>query len=195
MSGPEPWDGLGGVRPHPRIKLRGCALVLVRGVLWVLTRADARAAEVLGTIDSLRFPPNLRDAFCICWNGTGSTSVRHMQGGAPSPITIDPDYPREITLINRNLTIAASILFAVHYACGPAKAASESERLAAQLEQIYQATKDSQDREIVAAASVISTLVGALQSHRTLELSDFVLPFSQSEVDRLQEEIKRRRGL
>ena len=98
-------------------------------------------------------------------------------------------------MINRNLTIAASILFAVHYACGLAKAASESERLAAQLEQIYQATKDSQDREIVAAASVISTLVGALQSHRTLELSDFVLPFSQSEVDRLQQEIKRRRGL
>jgi hypothetical protein len=26
-------------------------------------------------------------------------------------------------------------------------------------------------------------------------LSDFVLPFSQSEVDRLQEEIRRRRGL
>jgi hypothetical protein len=101
----------------------------------------------------------------------------------------------EIAMINRNLTIAASILFAVHYACGPAKAASESERLTAQLEQIYQATKDSQDREIVAAASVISTLVAALQSHRTLELSDFVLPFSQSEVDRLQEEIKRRRGL
>ena len=39
--------------------------------------------------------------------------------------------------------------------------ASEAERVAAQLEQIYQATKDSQDREIVAAASVISTLVGA----------------------------------
>ena len=85
-------------------------------------------------------PPNLRDAFCIFWDGTGSTSVRRMQGGAPSPITIDPDYPPaarvEIAMINRNLTIAASILFAVHYACGPAKAASESERLAAQLEQI-----------------------------------------------------------
>ena len=49
------------------------------------------------------------------------------------------------------------------------------------------ATKNSQDREIVAAASVLSTLIGALQSHRTLELSDFVLPFSQRE-DRLQEE-------
>ena len=43
---------------------------------------------------ALRFPPNLRDAFCIFWNGTGSTSVRRMQGGAPSPITIDPDYPQ-----------------------------------------------------------------------------------------------------
>ena len=116
--------------------------------------------------------------------------------GEPGPGSSFPPAARvEIAMINRNLTIAASILFAVHSACGPAKAASESERLAAQLEQIYQATKDSQDREIVAAASVISTLVGALQSHRTLELSDFVLPFSQSEVDRLQEEIKRRRGL
>ena len=91
-------------------------------------------------------------------------------------------------MMNRNLTIAASI-------CSPSTTLVVPERLAAQLEQIYQATKDSQDREIVAAASVISTLVGALQSHRTLELSDFVLPFSQSEVDRLQEEIKRRRGL
>ena len=109
------------------------------------------------------------------------------------PITIDPDYPRRCD--KHNLATAASIAFAVSYACGPAEAASETERLAAQLERIYQATKDSQDREIVAAASVISTLVGALQSHRTLELSDFVLPFSQSEVDRLQEEIKRRRGL
>jgi hypothetical protein len=88
----------------------------------------------------------------------------------------------------------ASILFATCYACGPATAASEAEKVAAQLEQIYDATKNSQDREIVAAASVLSTLIGALQSHRTLELSDFVLPFSQSEVDRLQEEIKRRRG-
>ena len=53
-----------------------------------------------------------------------------------------------------------------------------------------------QDREIVAAASVISTLVGALQAHRTLQSSDFfVLPFSESEVDRLQEQIERRRGL
>src|SRR3954466_7144110 len=83
----------------------------------------------------------------------------------------------------------------VVYACGPVSGASEAEKVAAQLEQIHQATKDSQDREIVAAASVISTLIGALQNHRTLELSDFVLPFSQSEVDRLQEEIKRRRGL
>jgi len=73
--------------------------------------------------------------------------------------------------------------------------ASEAEKITTQLEQIYQATKDSQDREIVAAASVISTLIGAIQSRRTLELSDFVLPFSQSEVDRLQEEIRRRRGL
>ena len=145
------------------------------------------------------FSPYLRDALYIFfgWNRfhLGASYSRR----CPPPITIDPDYPAaarvEVAMINRNLTIAASILFAVHYACGPAKAASESERLAAQLEQIYQATKDSQDREIVAAASVISTLVGALQSHRTLELSDFVLPFSQSEVDRLQEEIKRRRGL
>ena len=98
-------------------------------------------------------------------------------------------------MINRNLAIAASVVFAVSYACGPAEAASETERLAAQLEQIYGATKNSQDREIVAAASVLSTLIGALQSHRTLELSDFVLPFSQSEVDRLQEKFKRRRGL
>ena len=93
------------------------------------------------------------------------------------------------------LIVAASAVFTLVFACGPASGASEAERVAAQLEQIYQATKDSQDREIAAAASVISTLVGALQSHRTLELSDFVLPFSQSEVDRLQEEIKRRRGL
>ena len=77
----------------------------------------------------------------------------------------------------------------------PATAASEAEKVAAQLEQIYDATRNSQDREIVAAASVISTLIGALQSDRILDLSDFVLPFSQSEVDRLQEEIKRRRGL
>ena len=148
-------------------------------------------------------PPNLRGALYIFWNGTGSTSVRRMQGGAHlrgahlqyQLTRTTPNCACGKLMINRNLTIAASILFAVHYACGLAKAASESERLAAQLEQIYQATKDSQDREIVAAASVISTLVGALQSHRTLELSDFVLPFSQSEVDRLQEEIKRRRGL
>ena len=93
------------------------------------------------------------------------------------------------------LTITASAVFTVLYACGPVSGASEAEKITAQLGQIYQANKDSQDREIVAAASVISTLVGALQSHRTLELSDFVLPFSQSEVDRLQEEIKRRRGL
>jgi hypothetical protein len=33
-------------------------------------------------------------------------------------------------------------------------------KITAQLEQIYQANKDSQDREIVAAASVISTLIG-----------------------------------
>jgi molybdopterin/thiamine biosynthesis adenylyltransferase len=48
----------------------------------------------------------------------------------------------------------ASILFATCYACGPATAASEAEKVAAQLEQIYDATKNSQDREIVAAASV-----------------------------------------
>jgi protein involved in sex pheromone biosynthesis len=95
----------------------------------------------------------------------------------------------------RKLTIAASAVFTFLYACGPVSGASEAEKVAAQLEQIYQATKNSQDREIVAAASVISTLISALQSHRTLELSDFVLPFSQGEVDRLQEEIRRRRGL
>ena len=93
------------------------------------------------------------------------------------------------------LTKTASAVFILLYACGPVSGASEAEKVAAQLEQIYQATKDSQDREIVAAASVISTLIGAIQSRRTLELSDFVLPFSQSEVDRLQEEIRRRRGL
>ena len=98
-------------------------------------------------------------------------------------------------MINRNLTIAASILFTVSYACGPAKAASEAERLAAQLEQIYGATKKLPRPGDCSCSSVLSTLIGALQSHRTLELSDFVLPFSQSEVDRLQEEIKRRRGL
>ena len=93
------------------------------------------------------------------------------------------------------LTITASAAFTLLYACGPVSGASEAEKITAQLEQIHQATKDSQDREIVAAASVISTLIGALQNHRTLELSDFVFPFSQSEVDRLQEEIRRRRGL
>jgi hypothetical protein len=93
------------------------------------------------------------------------------------------------------LTITASAVFTLLYACGPVSGASEAEKITAQLEQIYQANKDSQDREIVAAASVISTLIGAIQSRRTLELSDFVLPFSQSEVDRLQEEIRRRRGL
>ena len=98
-------------------------------------------------------------------------------------------------MTNRKLIIAACALFAICYACRPATAVSEAEKVAAQLEQIYDATRNSQDREIVAAASVISTLIDALQSHRTLELSDFVLPFSQSEVDRLQEEIKRRRGL
>ena len=98
-------------------------------------------------------------------------------------------------MTNRKLIITACALFAVCYACRLATAASEAEKVAAQLEQIYDATRNSQDREIVAAASVISTLIGALQSHRTLELSDFVLPFSQSEVDRLQEEIKCRRGL
>jgi|SRR4051794_33923264 hypothetical protein len=95
----------------------------------------------------------------------------------------------------RKLTVVASAVFALFYACGPVSGASEAEKVAAHLDQIYQATKDSQDREVVAAASVISTLISALQSHRTLELSDFVLPFSQSEVDRLQEAIKRRRGL
>ena len=98
-------------------------------------------------------------------------------------------------MTNRNFTIAASVLFATCCAYGPATAASDTEKVVVQLEQIYDVTKNSQDREIVAAASVLSTLIGALQSHRTLELSDFVLPFSQSEVDRLQEEIKRRRGL
>ena len=97
-------------------------------------------------------------------------------------------------MTNCKLIIAACALFAICYACRPATANSEAEKVAAQLEQIYDATRNSQDREIVAAASV-STLIGALQSHRTLESSDFVLPFSQSEVDRLQEEIKRRRGL
>jgi hypothetical protein len=95
----------------------------------------------------------------------------------------------------RKLAVVASAVFTLFYACGPVSGASEAEKVAAQLEQIHQATKDSQDREIVAAASVISTLISALQNHRTLELSDFVLPFSQSEVDRLQEEIRRRRGL
>jgi|SRR3954471_1323406 hypothetical protein len=95
----------------------------------------------------------------------------------------------------RHLTIAASTVLAILYACPPAVAASEAEKVTAQLEQIYDATKNSRDREIVAAASVISTLIGALQSRRTLELSDFVLPFSQIEVDRLQQEIRRRHGL
>jgi len=84
------------------------------------------------------------------------------------------------------LTITASAVFTLLHACGPVSGASEAEKITAQLEQIYQANKDSQDREIVAAASVISTLIGAIQSRRTLELSDFVLPFSKSEVDRLQ---------
>jgi hypothetical protein len=91
--------------------------------------------------------------------------------------------------------MAASVVCAFFYAAGPAAAATEAEKVAAQLEQIYDATRNSQDREIVAAASVISTLIGALLSHRPLELSDFVLPFSQSEVDRLQSDIKRRRGI
>jgi hypothetical protein len=95
----------------------------------------------------------------------------------------------------RKLPIAASTVFTFLYACGPVSGASEAEKITAQLEQIYQANRESQDREIVAAASVISTLISALQNHRTLELSDFVLPFSQSEVDRLQEELRRRRGL
>jgi hypothetical protein len=111
---------------------------------------------------------------------------------------MNPDSPTarvEIAMATRNLTMAASILFAISYAGGPTNAASEAERMVVQLEQIYDATKNSQDREIVAAASVLSTLIAALESHRTLELSDFVLPFSQGEVDRLQEKIKRRHGL
>ena len=58
------------------------------------------------------------------------------------------------------LTITASAVFTLLYACGSVSGASEAEKITAQLEQIYQANKDSQDREIVAAASVISTLIG-----------------------------------
>src|SRR3954468_18015766 len=100
-----------------------------------------------------------------------------------------------VAMARPKLTIVASAVFTLLYACEPVSGASEAEKITAQLEQIYKATKDSQDREIVAAASVISTLIGALQSRRTLELSDFVLPFSQIEVDRLQQEIRRRHGL
>jgi hypothetical protein len=76
-----------------------------------------------------------------------------------------------------------------------AKAATEAEMVAAQLQRIYEVNKNSQDREVLAAASVLSTLIGALLDRRALELSDYVRPFSQMELDRLQEELKRRRGL
>jgi hypothetical protein len=125
---------------------------------------------------------------------------RHMHEVFPPPTHKQPGAFRRcgcerFTMMKRKLTLAASAIFTILHAGGVATAASEAEKVAAQLEQIYDAAKNSQDREVVAAASVLSTLIGALQSHRTLELSDFVLPFSQSEVDRLQEEIRSRRGL
>jgi hypothetical protein len=62
-----------------------------------------------------------------------------------------------------------------------------SQTVAAQLQQIYDANKNSQDREVVAASTVLSTLIAALLDQRALELSDYVRPFSQMELDRLQE--------
>jgi hypothetical protein len=89
--------------------------------------------------------------------------------------------------------IAVLLLFLTSLPAG--KAATEVETVAAQLQRVYDANKNSQDREVVAASTLLSTLIAALLDHRALELSDYVRPFSQMELDRLQEELKRRRGL
>jgi len=56
------------------------------------------------------------------------------------------------------------------------------EALINELREIAERNKHSEDREVKAAAGVLFSLLGALQSGRTMRLLAHMAPFSESEV-------------